>query len=393
MKSIPLPDPASSTAQPSVPETSTPGNQTFAAMQTVVDPQKVSQNAGQTQKNAEAWLWEEEDIFLSDPQMSGSFQQPFQISQTIPPVMPASGQLSGTVFPTNTVRPTSTPPSPPTLPIHKKSTSQTTLFKVALLSAVILIALSFVGVVVFAAGGSSQILPTQRVTQVRIQATPPQPTSQATPSPSHPTVQPTASPNTTEGNWVPDQLPDGWIQAHLNMGDALFALRTGITFTDREMSIDYRNIGTRSNHSGTLTAAVFLLTSGARQRFEQNDVRVATNALFDSVAGTQRIQAVINSQPALVAFQENGGQQFAWVQISFQLWQSHLDPQTGQRQDGLELVPNTNQPRTYQMFVLLLRVSPSAQDVNAPMGGSGWLVSNYALDPPNNALPNIIHPA
>ncbi len=50
----------------------------------------------------------------------------------------------------------------------------------------------------------------------------------------------------------------GWTQAGLSAGDAIEALRTATTFTDREMSYDYRNIGTLTTHSGTLIGARFL---------------------------------------------------------------------------------------------------------------------------------------
>jgi hypothetical protein len=45
------------------------------------------------------------------------------------------------------------------------------------------------------------------------------------------------------------------------------------------------------------------------------------------------------------------------------------------------------------MIVLLLRVTPGSQGTNAPMGGTGWLVSTYVLDPAGGSLPGIIQPA
>ncbi len=111
-------------------------------------------------------------------------------------------------------------------------------------------------------------------------------------------------------DWVPQQLPDGWVNAGLTMGDDLEAIRTATTFTDREMSLDFRSIGTRANHGGTLVAATFLLTAGSLQRFQQNDERVTDNVLFDRVANTQLIQMAINPQPRVVRFAVQGQQQF-----------------------------------------------------------------------------------
>jgi hypothetical protein len=45
------------------------------------------------------------------------------------------------------------------------------------------------------------------------------------------------------------------------------------------------------------------------------------------------------------------------------------------------------------MIVLLLRVTPGTQGANAPMGGTGWLVSTYALDQAGGSLPTVIQPA
>jgi hypothetical protein len=159
------------------------------------------------------------------------------------------------------------------------------------------------------------------------------------------------------------------------------------------MSLDYRNAGTQAQHGGTFTAAVFLLTPNARARFFQNDVRAINNALFDRVQQQQLIQEVVNAQPRIVQFEVQGQQQFAWVDVSFQLWQSKLDQQSGQRTERLQLDQATNGPRIHHMIVLLLRVLPSTQGDNAPMGGTGWLVSTYALDATGGSLPAVILPA
>jgi len=191
----------------------------------------------------------------------------------------------------------------------------------------------------------------------------------------------TAGP-TQNGSWVPQHLPTGWTTAGLTMGDGIFAERTAMTFTDREMGLDFRNVGTRGQHGGTFTAATFILTPGGRERFAQNDVRAVNNVLFDKVAATQLVQAAVNATPNLVQFQVQGQQEFAWVDVSYTLFQSKIDPNatSQQRAEGLEMDPVTAQPRVHHMSVLLVRVTPGTQGTNAPMGGSGWLVSDYGVD-------------
>ena len=202
------------------------------------------------------------------------------------------------------------------------------------------------------------------------------------------------SPTTPTSSWSLSPLPAGWMGAGLSRGDAAFAMRTAITFTDREMSLDSRNIGTRAIHSGTLTAATFLLTAAARTRFAHNDVRVANNVLFDRLTSEQMIQAVVDETPQVVRFQTQGGQQLAWVEVSFHLWQERKDPaHPGGRIEGLETDPASGQPRLHHMSVLLLRVAPGTQGPTAPMGGTGWLVSNYGLDLAGGTLVDLVEPA
>ncbi len=175
------------------------------------------------------------------------------------------------------------------------------------------------------------------------------------------------------------------------MGDALFAMRTAMTFVDREMSLDYRNVGTRTQHGGTLTAAAFLLTPAARQRYFANDLRVANNTLFDQVEQRQLIQVVVDAVPTLVQERTVGQQQFAWVDVAFQLWQSQRTSQTARHVEGKQLDPAQRQPVIHHLVVVLLREPPGQQGPNAPMGGTGWLVTNYALDA--QALPPVVLPA
>ena len=182
-------------------------------------------------------------------------------------------------------------------------------------------------------------------------------------------------------------LPWARANAGLILPDAIEADRTGLTFTDREEALDVRHTGTRAAHAGTFTAALFILTPAAQARFQHNDVRMITNALFDRVAKLKLIQAAVDATPKLMKFQIQGNQQFAWIDVSFHLWQSRIDPNTTQRTEGLDL-SGTHQPRLHHMTVLLLRVAK--QGPAAPMGGTGWLVSNYALD---HGLPEIVQPA
>src|SRR6266567_3471929 len=101
------------------------------------------------------------------------------------------------------------------------------------------------------------------------------PTSAGRRTPTQTTATATAQ-ATPQSDWVPStqtlqQL--GWTGAGLSTGDALEAERTAWTFTDREMSLDYRNAGTQAQHGGTFTAAVFLLTPNGKARFFANDFR------------------------------------------------------------------------------------------------------------------------
>lgn len=194
-------------------------------------------------------------------------------------------------------------------------------------------------------------------------------------------------------SWVPQSLPNEWTNVGLSTGDAVQALRTATTFTDREMSLDYRSVGTRAHHAGSFTAAVFLLTPAAQQRFQTNDVRASDNRLFDMVVSTKLLRLVIDPLPKLIKFAAQGQQQFAWVDVQFLLWQSQIDSQTGQIQQGVQLDPATNQPRVHHLMVLLLRVPTRNAGTNPAMGGTGWLVSNYGLDLPNGTFLEIVQPA
>jgi hypothetical protein len=327
-----------------------------------------------------------EDALLEDEAAgwSAQFVVPFQQSMPLPAVNLQAARAS-----TNQ---TGTPTQGRTPP------RRFPLLKVALISTLMVLAVGFLALSVFAQPAHQLTTVAKKPSQgpTATHTTPaarPTPAGRRTPTPAVATATPQAPP---QSDWVPSaqtlqQL--GWTGAGLSTGDALEAERTASTFTDREMSLDYRNAGTQAKHGGTFTAAVFLLTSNARVRFFQNDLRVINNMLFDRVQQQQLIQEVVNARPSLVQFQVQGQQQFAWVDVSFQLWQSRLDPQTGSRAEGLEIDPVTHGPRVHHMIVLLLRVTPGTQGTNAPMGGTGWLVSTYALDPTGGSLPAVIESA
>jgi hypothetical protein len=303
--------------------------------------------------------------------ISSEFAPPFQLSSAMPPVANMSQQGTGPAFAPTFLG--SVPHAGPT------KTRRSLWLKIALVASVVVVVLGFLWVTVFAQP-TGQLATTNHA---------PAPTARAA-KPGAPTGKPTPLPTTLPGQTtngaqngmeIPQQLPAGWTNAGLTIGDAIFAERTAWTFTDREEGLDFRNIGTRAQHGGTMTASTFILSPGGKLRFEQNDVRVANNILFDKITSTQLIQAAVNIVPSLVMFQAQGQNQFAWVDVSYQLFQSQLDPNNpGQRTEGLEMDSAAKQPRTHHMMVLLLRVTPGTQGADAPMGGSGWLVSNYGLD-------------
>ena len=327
-----------------------------------------------------------EDALLEDEAAgwSAQFVVPFQQSGPMPAVNPQTARAS-----TNQAG----------APAQGRTTPRRfPLLKVALISALIVLAVGFLALSVFAQPATHLTTTVKNtpqgasVTHTTITVRPTR-TVQRTPIPTMTTATAQVTPRS---NWVPSaqtlqQL--GWTGAGLSTGDALEAERTAWTFTDREMSLDYRNAGTRAQHGGTFTAAVFLLTPNGKARFFANDFREMNNVLFDRVQQQHLIREVVNAEGRLAQFQVQGQQEFAWVDVSFQLWQSRLEQQTGQRVEGLELDPATHGPRVHHMIVLLLHVTPGTQGANAPMGGTGWLVSTYVLDPAGGSLPAIIQPA
>lgn len=330
----------------------------------------------------------QDDTLLEEPDdaFGSVLAAPFQMSEAMPPVHSATGQASQqNISPTPATSPQASRPFP--------------LRRVLILVAIIVIIVLTGAMGVFAQSTPTlpgkTASPTASAAPTRPAQATPQPGTGKTPTaPPQPTPKPGPG-NTSQngaGTWLPQQLPAGWTDAGLTTGDALFAERTAVVFTDREMSLDYRSVGTRKLHGGTFTASVFLLTPAAKERFARNDVRVINNVLFDKIQQEKRIQSVVNPQPQLVKFAVQGQQQFAWLDVSFQLWQSKADA-GGKRTESFDLDPTTKQPRIHHMAVLLLRVDPDDQGANAPMGGTGWLVSTYALDQNAGTMLPILQPA
>jgi len=322
---------------------------------------------------------EDEDVPENDGPhgLSSPLVMPFQPSTPLP-VMPQP--VAGTI------------PAPsggfPASPVSKAPVGRGfPLAKVLVLVGMVALTLAVGSLVVFAQPAPS--VPAQHTQQLsRAVTAPPSPGGrpQVTPSPSF-QGQPSMGTSTPVGLPPPSTLDQlGWTSTGLSPSDAIEAQRTAMTFVDREMSYDYRNIGTLAHHRGTFTAALFLLTSGGQVRFAQQDVRLINNVLYLQVRDNQRIQQVLNPQPTLAHLEQRQvqgrKQMFVWVTVSFTLFQSQLDAATGHRVEGIEQEQGTQQPRRHQMSVVLVRVPPEQQDqgAGAPMGGTGWLVNTYALD-------------
>jgi hypothetical protein len=274
-----------------------------------------------------------------------------------------------------------------------------------LLSLALLVAL-IVGVSVALIGALSQITPTPALTAHSQSGTSVQPVHpHATAAPHRATVRThpvpaRAVPMTAAAvgagivatpDWVPRSLPPGWTASGLTLTDAVYALRTATTFTDREMALDYRTAGTADHPSGSFRAATFLLTPAAQSRFLLQDRRSIDPALFQEVQQHYISQAAVDELPRLVAFRMVGEQRFAWVDVAFRLWRSQSDPATGMQTAGEEIDPATGQARVHHLVVVLVSMPPQQQGPNAPMGGTGWLVSTYALD--QATLPPLVMPA
>lgn len=359
-------------------------------------PQLDSQKPDDDDSNQHIFYFEEDEPLNEDESDSDAFgsviSTPFQMSEAMPPVQTGRGQVVQQV------------PTPQPSTGGTRSPRRFPVVRVLILAAVIVLIIA-TGAMAFAqsspaalpvvhttttgynSGNGLQAASTQKPHMVQSTVPTPKPTS-----PQALGQGTTVGQHGAPGTWLPQQLPAGWTDAGLTIGDALFSERTAAAFTDREMSLDYRSVGTRAHHGGTFTAATFVLTANAKARFAQNDVRMTNNVLFDRVQQGKLIQSVVNAQPQLVQFATNGQQNMAWVDVSFQLWQSKIDA-ASTRTEGFDLDPATGQPRTHHMMVLLLQVPQNTQGANPAMGGTGWLVSTYAFDLPSNTSLALVQPA
>lgn len=319
---------------------------------------------------------EEEDV--------SAYANPFQASNTMQPVESTSSSA--------TRKASATTPRWPVSGTAKKRPRLSLPLVVGLLCALMLSALAGVRAL------SAPAQPTGPDTgRGNTSLTPPPHAGPASPKPTVAATGGSAAtppPAGTSDNWLAAQLPFNWAQAGLTRTDAIEVERIALLFSDREMSQDYRDIGTRAHHGGTMTAALALLTPAAQVRFQHNDFRMASNALFDLISSTHLVRQVTNATPQLLQFTIQGQQGFAWVAVSFHLWIAQTDPKTGMRTEGWEMEPGTNQPRVHQLVVLLAsQPQAGSQSTTQMLGGTSWLVSNYALDPAAGTLPPIVQPA
>jgi hypothetical protein len=189
------------------------------------------------------------DVLLADEAAgwSAQFVVPFQQSGPLPVVNPQTARAS-----TNQAG---------TLAQGRATPRRFPILKVALISTLIVLAMGFFVFSVFAQPASHLTTVAKNPTHrpLATQTTPMAKTTrplQRTPTPTRGTATPQATP---QNNWVPSahmlqQL--GWTGAGLSTGDALEAERTAWTFTDREMSLDYRNVGTQAQHGGSLPVVI-----------------------------------------------------------------------------------------------------------------------------------------
>jgi hypothetical protein len=227
------------------------------------------------------------------------------------------------------------------------------------------------GGVAFAKGLSVPMMNNRPVAQQTPQAAKPTPKpkpTKAKPSPVPTAPKPSPTP-TVASTPVAMALPPAWTASGRGTTDALEARTVAETFTQRYETIDFRSLG-------TLSAARFIMTRAANIRFSANDQR-NTDQFAEQIQQEHLVQAAFITGAQLVAAQAQNGNFFAWVTVSYQ-----LAMQQGQ---GPAL---TMQNR--QMTILLVAVPFDTPQGAPPMGGIGWLVSNYSAGtvlPPIPAQP------
>lgn len=199
----------------------------------------------------------------------------------------------------------------------------------------------------------------QRGMQQTMMSTPAQPLVTALPTP---TSTPTAQPTTVTQNMP--AMPAAWTASGRGMADMFEAFSVAETFTQRYETIDFRS-------PATLSSSRFILTNAANQRFVARDQR-NTDTFANQIQQQQLVQAVIIMGAQLVQAQNQNGNFFAWITVSYQL----------AMQQGQGMPVTTNKTMT----LLLIAVPFNTPNDAPPMGGIGWLVSSYQF---GNVLPAI----
>lgn len=180
------------------------------------------------------------------------------------------------------------------------------------------------------------------------------------------TVSPTPV-STAPASTLPavQDLPAGWVDSGRNIVDATEAIAVAETFTQRYETLDYRS-------PATLTAARFLLTPEANIRFSATNKR-STKAFADQLQQQHLMQVATITGAKLIRAESSNGSFFAWVTVTYQL----------SVQQGTEASTVTDNS---QLSVLLVSVPFNTPRDAPPMGGIGWLVSDFGK---GNALPAI----
>ncbi len=176
-----------------------------------------------------------------------------------------------------------------------------------------------------------------------------------TPAPTNPTPAPTSVPPANPGPTL-QNLPPEWAASNRQVTDAMEAMAVAETFTQRYETIDFRS-------PATLNSSRFVLTAAANDRFVASDKR-GGEAFATQMQQQQLVQTATVTGTQIVKAQSSDGQFFAWIRVTYQ-----LATQKGQG--------NVSISDVLPMNVLLVAV-PFATPQNAPpMGGIGWLVSDF----------------